>query len=304
MGIEKKNILIIKLGAMGDVIRTTPLLHILKGNIYWITRKEAMPLLPKEHINNIVEMKDANNLSEVFFDLIVCLDDEYEAASLSTSLKKDVLIGSYINENRNLTYTESSAEWFDMGLISRFGKDKADDIKMSNGRPYQEILFQMIGKEFKSQEYILSMNGTTDNQKEGHKIRIGIERRAGDRWPMKQWNKYDELFLILKKQGYEVVFFEQRSYVTEYINDINNCDIIVCGDTLALHIALALKKRIVAIFTCTSPAEIYDYGRLQKVVSPLLKQAFYKREYIFEAVDMISLDEVYSSVQKGLEGVR
>jgi heptosyltransferase-2 len=304
MEIEKKNILIIKLGAMGDVIRTTPFLHVLKENIFWVTRKEAMPLLPKEYINSIVEIQDANNLSEVFFDLIVCLDDEYEAASLSTSLKKDVLIGSYINENGNLTYTESSAEWFDMGLISRFGKNKADNIKMNNDKTYQEILFKMIGKEFKSQEYILNMNGITDNQNEKDRIRVGIEKRAGDRWPMKQWNKYDELSLLLKKQGYEVVFFEQRSHVTEYINDINDCDMIVCGDTLALHIALALRKRIVAIFTCTSLAEIYDYGRLQKVVSPFLNQAFYKREYIFEAVDMISLDEVYSAVEKGLEGIR
>ena len=41
--------LIIKLGALGDVLRTTPLLHILQGDIYWITKKEAIPLLPKCH---------------------------------------------------------------------------------------------------------------------------------------------------------------------------------------------------------------------------------------------------------------
>ena len=31
------NVLIIKLGATGDVVRTTPLLHRLKGSVTWIT---------------------------------------------------------------------------------------------------------------------------------------------------------------------------------------------------------------------------------------------------------------------------
>jgi hypothetical protein len=44
---------------------------------------------------------------------------------------------------------------------------------------------------------------------------------------------------------------------------------------LALHIALALKKKVVALFTCTSWHEIHGYGRMEKIVSPLLEKYFY-----------------------------
>ena len=270
-------ILIIKLGAMGDVIRTTPLLHVLNGDIFWVTKAESLPLLPKECINYLVEIERAESLKEILFDLVICLDDEYEAAVLATSLNKRNLIGAYLQDGI-LTYTNSSAEWFDMGLISRFGKDKADAIKMKNTKSYQEIIFRMVGKEFNGEEYVLNLNGVVKNPKNKDGVVIGIESRAGDRWIMKQWNKYDELSNLLKKEGYEVRFFQERKHISEYIQDINDCDVVVSGDTLAMHIALALKKKVVSILTCTSPAEIFEYDRMLKVVSPLLNQAFYRKD--------------------------
>jgi len=35
------NILICKTGALGDVVRTTPILRVINGNIFWLTSKEA-----------------------------------------------------------------------------------------------------------------------------------------------------------------------------------------------------------------------------------------------------------------------
>ncbi len=108
---------------------------------------------------------------------------------------------------------------------------------------------------------------------------------------------------MLSRDGFDVKFFQQRDTIRQYINDISECGLIVTGDTLALHIALALKIKVVTIFTCTSPTEIYDYGRMVKIVSPLWKEAFYSREFIRETVDAISLDSVYEAVvllnQKG-----
>jgi heptosyltransferase-2 len=215
------NILIIKLGAMGDVIRTTPLLHDLNGNIFWVTRRASIPLLPKDLISNIFDIDNSKHLDEFSFDIVICLDDEYEAASLATSVKKSELIGSYCNDSGELTYTESSSEWFDMGLISRFGKERADKLKMQNKKTYQEILFQMLGKKFNGEEYILNQDGLLNDGMGTDNFRIGIEKRAGERWLMKQWNKYDELASHLKNDGYEIVFFHQRSYISEYIKDIN-----------------------------------------------------------------------------------
>ncbi|MCK4401089.1 glycosyltransferase family 9 protein [bacterium] len=298
----KSNILIIKLGALGDVVRTTSLLRVLDGNIFWVTAKSALPLLPADKLK-VIEINEAETLSNLSFDLILCLDDDYKAANLATMLKKKTLIGSYIDKNNSLTYTDSSREWFDMGLMSRFGKEKADAIKKANKKTYQEIIFRMCGNKFNEEEYLLNQNLPKPRKQESRTI-IGIEARAGDRWPMKQWNKWQELAAALKADGCEVRFFVQRQQIADYVQDINECDLVICGDTLAMHIALSLKKRIVAIFICTSPTEIYDYGRMIKITSPFLKRVFYRRDYIPEAVNAISVKTVYQSVRDSLFHVK
>jgi heptosyltransferase-2 len=121
---------------------------------------------------------------------------------------------------------------------------------------------------------------------------IGIEERAGGVWPNKRWNRYGELATRLQQRGYRTKFFKQRESVVDYADDINECEFLICGDTLAMHIALALGKKVVALFTCTSPHEIYGYGRLAKVVSPLLDHYFYKRDYSPAPADAISTAEV------------
>ena len=51
--------LIVKLGAMGDVIRTTPLLHVLEGDVCWVTKKESIPLLPPLKVRQIIDIDEA-----------------------------------------------------------------------------------------------------------------------------------------------------------------------------------------------------------------------------------------------------
>lgn len=298
--IEMSNNLIIKLGAMGDVLRTTTLLHILGGNIYWVTGNDSMPLLPDNgcFIKEVIDIDKAEeSLSEINFNLVLSLDDAPQGAGLAAILNKDKLIGSFLDSGGRLKYTDSAAEWFDMSLISRLGKEEADELKKNNVRTYQEFIYRMLGKEFKGEEYIFNFKGQNYiGERNRKKILIGIESRADKRWPTKQWNKYERLGELLSKDGFGVKFFRQRDAIGQYINDISECGLIITGDTLALHIALALKIKVVAIFTCTSPAEIHGYGRMVKVVSPLWKEAFYSREYIGEAIDAVSFDSVYEAV--------
>lgn len=156
----------------------------------------------------------------------------------------------------------------------------------------------MIGKKFNGEEYILNFKRNSANfKKNGKKTIIGIENRADNRWPTKKWDKYVRLSNILLRDDAKVTFLKQRRTIYQYINDINKCDLLITGDTLALHIALALKIKVVSIFTCTSPTEIYDYSRMVKVVSLALDKAFYNTEYIKEAVDAISLESVYKAVK-------
>lgn len=292
--IEK--ILIIKKGASGDVIRTSVLLHFLQGEITWVTTRYNKVLLPQHHSNlkTILSVEEAQQqLPGVFFDKVICLDDDLECAKLASSVKTNEQCGIYLQDNK-IVYANNFKEWFDMGLSSRFGKKRADELKWLNRKIYQQILFEGFNKKFNNHPYLLN----EEIKSKSINNRVGLEVRAGDRWPTKSWNKFDELAVQLKQKGLEPYFFKQRNSLTEFMNDVATCHYVVTGDTLTMHIALALKIPQVTIFTCTSPWEICDYGIMQKVVSPELERAFYKTDYIPEAVNSIRVEYVINAFEK------
>jgi heptosyltransferase-2 len=291
-----KKILIVKIGALGDVVRTTPILRVLKGNIFWITSKEAFEILPKIKSLKILNPEKIDTLRNLDFDLILNLEEDENLAKNLIELKTKKLIGVYFDFKKNkLSYTKESRKWYDMSLISKYGKEKADLLKWKNRKSYQEILFGMIGKKFKGEEYWLNYRIRPSKTKE---IIVAMEKRAGKVWPMKVWPYYDELKRKIEKAGYKVFYLKQRKSLIDYMKDIDKANILICGDTLAMHLGLYLRKKVIALFLCTSPWEIYGYNRMEKIINPYLKEAFYRRDYDEKLVKGISVGEVFKVFQK------
>ena len=257
--------LIIKLGAMGDVLRTTTLLRALPGPVTWVTRPVSMPLL--ENIPQIGELipfeAAAGQLQGRHFRLAACLDDEPDACRLLDLVRYDRHVGAQL-ENGVVGYGASAHSWYDMGLVSRFGKAQADELKRQNTRSYQDHLFEMFGLRFANEDYVFGTAG-----RDADRRRIGIEMRADARWKWKRWVEYPALVDALRADGFDVYVFEQRDDLRAFIADVNGCGVIVTGDTLTMHIALALGKPTIAVFGPTSAPEIHGYGRLTKIVSPI-----------------------------------
>ena len=195
--IFKMKILIIKLGAIGDVIRTTSILPGLKekypdSKIDWITKKESFDILKNNNALNKI-FTDFSSIEEKY-DLIICLDDDDEACRAASELKPKKLIGAYA-ENGKKTYTNDSAKWFDMGLISKFGKKEADRLKALNNGTYQEIMYGILDLKYKKQEPVLKLTekeqsfGLAFAKKHGigkNDLVIGMNTGAGGRWQDKR----------------------------------------------------------------------------------------------------------------------
>lgn len=283
-----RQVLIIKLGALGDVIRTTPLLRVLDDDITWVTSAMAAPLLKGAlGIDRLLIGEEPDFHLNHRYDLVINLEDDRTSAALASSSAAGAIVGPYLGES-GITYDTFASEWFDMSLSSRYGRAKADELKMRNRKTYQEMIFSALGLTFRGEDPVLNLHF----QQAPVSGLVGIEERAGGVWPTKRWNRYGELAGRLEALGYRTRFFRQRESVVDYASDINECEYVISGDTLAMHIALALGKKVVALFTCTSPHEIYGYGRLGKVVSPLIEQYFYRREYSPEPANAISIDDV------------
>jgi len=151
------NTLIIKLGATGDVVRTTTLLNVLDGRVHWLTYDQNLVLLKDilQISQNVVPWGERQVLENRNYDLVINLEDGLEAAKLLKKIKYKELFGAYLNNSQKLTYTDNSKEWFDLSIISKYGKEKADELKYVNKKTYQELIFLGLGYTFSSQKYFL-----------------------------------------------------------------------------------------------------------------------------------------------------
>jgi ADP-heptose:LPS heptosyltransferase len=285
-------ILIIKLGASGDVIRTAPLLRVLSGEIHWLTDdRNDILLRGVDRIAQYIPWRARNVLNGRHYDLVLNLEDSLPAARVLSRITYDRLFGAYVDGKDNLTYTESSRDWFDLSLISRFGKERADELKLKNRKTYQEMIFNGLGYTFNGEGYLLPAPVPTDLVGD-----IALAPNSGAVWPMKNWAYYGDLQKRLAGNGFVVNVLPTRSSMLEHIADVQNHRYLVSGDSLPMHIALGSRIKCTTIFICTSPWEIHSYGLQRKIVSPKLADYFYKRGFDAHATTSISLDEVYEAI--------
>ncbi len=296
-------ILIIKLGAMGDVLRTTFLLPGLRAkwpraHITWLVAAGSEPILNgNPHIDHIWPMDKTiyEKLSAERFDIVINLDLSPESLMLTRAAFAAVIIGYCLDDKRRIR----SSNIFASRWLAMSGNDI---LKKKNTDTYQHWMAKIVGlprndyeigtpllpASVKKATAFAHRHGLT-----GKRI-IGINPGAGKRWKLKRWTDrgYRTLIARLGKAGYAILLLggkdEQEilaglskntrttvvnsgtdNSIPDFFALINLCELVVTGDTLALHAALGLKKKVVAVFGPTSAPEIAIYNRGVKVVSPL-----------------------------------
>ena len=291
------NILIIKLAATGDVVRTTPLVHRFEGETTWITAAGNAALLEGVQDNvRPFSWEERERALDRHYDLAINLEDTLDVAQFLKAVKCSEIFGAYAERDGSLRYTENARRWFDLSLISSYGREQADRLKFLNRRSYQEMIFDGLGLQFLGEQYLLPEPIETELAGD-----VAIAAEAGHVWPMKKWAYYKDLKQRLEEEGFTVNVLPKRSSLLEHLADVQNHRCLVSGDSLPMHFALGARTRCVTLFTCTSPWEIYDYGIQTKIVSSLLEQFFYKRGYDERATTAISVNEVFEAVLTQLE---
>ena len=291
------NVLIVKLGATGDVVRTTPLLRRLSGSVTWITAAKNGVFLEglADNLRHFSWEARARAL-DISYDLAISLEDTLEAALFLKSVRPAEIFGAYADSSNRLRYTDNSKCWFDLSLISSYGRQEADRLKLLNRQTYQQLIFAGLELRFTAEPYLLPE--PIEAGLSGH---VAIAADAGPIWAMKKWAYYGELKQALEDRGLTVNVLPKRPSLLEHLSDVRNHRCLVGGDSLPMHLALGTGTRCVTLFTCTSPWEIYDYGIQKKIVSPLLEEFFYKRGYDERAATAIPVDEVLSAVMAQLD---
>lgn len=279
--INKEQVLIIKAGysefleeekdsrtvSLGDVLRITPILHLYKGtDVTWVTDKKAFPLLEgNKYINRLLRLDwlTANQLKEERFDTLINLEKVPGICVLADDIHAVRRYGFRFDpESRKASTYDKAAEVLTVS--------SEPTIKKGNKKTVQELLFEMVGKKWQGEEYILGYKPKTKERYD-----VGLNTRVGQKWPTKQWPKenWDKLEQMLLDGKYKVTRQDKQDKkildnLYSYIDWINSCKTVITNDSLGLHLSLALKKQTLGLFGATSNKEVYFYQRGEAILPP------------------------------------
>ncbi|MRR36764.1 hypothetical protein EG829_19290, partial [bacterium] len=170
-----ERILIIKLDAMGDVLRTTCLLPCMAerwphAGIAWITRRESLPMLEgNPYLAEVIEY-GADALLAIGtrrFDRVINLDAGKISAGFASMAKAKQKIGYVLNEKGFVEATGPEPEaWLRMGLF--------DDLKAANRKTYQEMMCSIVGVNPGRMKYVFELSDPERERGRHHLQGLGV----------------------------------------------------------------------------------------------------------------------------------
>jgi len=330
-------ILIVKLGAIGDVLRTTAILPGLQKKhgrveIDWLTAPASREVLERNsYLRRIFIWEERASIGD--YDIVIGLDDEMAACEFVTQVKAKEKIGVFLEKDK-INYTPSA--WFDMSRVSRLGLEQANRLKKKNRQTYQQLMGELLGIGVAPYIFNLSEDeinyGKAVIEKIGlpkGKSVVGINTGAGGRWQLKSWGSKPTIELIKRLRDEEGVYSlilggeaerERNAKLAaatgmpeagnhslrQFASIINQLPLVLSSDSLAMHLAIALRRRVIVFFGPTSAAEIELYGLGRKLQPQMDCLVCYKKKCDFSpnCMELLSVDSVLTALKEELATAR
>ena len=288
-------ILLIKLGAAGDVIRTTPLLAPLREKfpdhaITWVT---DFPALVPSSVADVAALSVEATLwlAQTPFDLVINLDKDRQACALANTVQAKERWGFVLgDEGICRPATEGVSDAMAKAVEAKYETGLFDDVSQACTKSYPQEIFEICGFEFTGQEYVLDRPTEVPDfgLPEGDVV-VGLNTGCGGRWTSRLWPEeyWAKLAKNLIAAGYVVVLLggpeedEKNLRLAEvtgacypghfplstFIGLMDKCDLVVSAVTMGMHIALGLGKKLILFNNIFNPNEFELYGR-GVIVSP------------------------------------
>ena len=289
-----RNILLIKLGALGDVVRTTGLLKPLRRRyapcrLSWLTSRQALPLLRGLPIDRVgvLGARPPRWLAEDSFDLVVCMDEEARAARAASAASAAKRVGTYMDASGRVCYTPDSARIYGMSLLAP-DRRRADGLKRANRTSYPRLWAQVLGLRGERAGLRPLLAPSARRPRRPGSV-VAVHAGSGPRWPSKRLPIAAAAGIVkgLARAGLSPVLVagpgESRRNAAimrlagagaiapartleSFARWLAGCRALVSTDSLPMHLALAAGVPCVALFGPTSAAEIETFGRAVKIV--------------------------------------
>ena len=285
------DVLLVNLDALGDVLRTTALLPAIRraypgARITWLTRKRALPLLEgNPYIDRILVLGVESDilLRTLHFDVVLNADKSMIAGALTMQVHAKERRGFGIDQSGAIIPLNPSA-----AHLYRLGMDDAAKF-FENQRTAPDLLAEALGFKHQRDGYILHLEG----EPVGAPRQVGFNTGCGPKWPYKKLgidvteacvrrvaeSTMEPVLLLggpedaadhrelVKRLGHLVEPTPLDVGLRHGAAQVDRCEVVVTGDSLGMHMAIALDKHVVAWFGPTSPQEIDLYDRGVKVLA-------------------------------------
>ncbi len=336
-----RRICIIKIGALGDVIRTLCILPKLNrefpgAHITWVTKPSAARMIDGHAmIHRVLEFNPINNmvLQQEQFDLLISLDKEPQPCALANSLSARTKLGIGLSPSgKPVPFNAHAVDYFQLGL--------SDELKFNrNTKSYARLVYESLGWQYSGQPYELPVDDKVVDAVRGRlhdegwrpdRKTLGVNVGAGTvfankMWPAERTRRMLEVFaarqpdvqvMLLGGPGEKEIMDQLHidlpwalhtgceNNEKQFTALVDQCDALFTGDTMALHVAVARKKYVVAIFGPTCQQEIDLFGRGYKLVAQVPCSPCYKRvcDHDNQCVQSVSMDDVLGAIDSVLSG--
>ncbi|MBN95957.1 MAG: heptosyltransferase [Deltaproteobacteria bacterium] len=200
-------ILLVQLGLLGDVLRTTSLLPAIRrryprAHITWLTRPEAAEVLRENPlVDRVLRLGEATGalLASLQFDIALCPDKELPACSLMQLVQCEDKRGFTIDANGSIVpLGESAHRLYELGLdnYQKF---------FVNEKTEQHLMTEALGFEYAHDRYIVVL---TDRERRwaledrriagvgDSEVLIGWNTGCSARYPYKKLTVEDQVHLM------------------------------------------------------------------------------------------------------------
>jgi len=259
---------------------------------------------------------------------MISLDKEPPSTSVATLVKSTHKFGFGMNNLGNLIPFNKEAEYaYQLGID--------DDLKFKqNTMTYQEIVAKTAEVEYTRDPYVFQIEEHHKKRAEDffkkykipkNTLTVGLNTGAGVKFETKQWPPENYLKLIEylsekleanifllggkretelnrsieKNSKHKVYNTGNDNSLLEFAGFLSKMDIVVTSDTLGMHLAIALGKKVIALFGSTCPQEIDLYDRGVKLYAGVDCSPCYKQTCDdMKCMEKITPEKVFEEIQK------
>lgn len=335
-----QRIAVLSLEAMGAVLRSTCLLPAIKRrypdcHITWITLKNTQALLLNNPLIDRILIADSMMLATIRhlrFDVLMAVDKSMEAGALAEQIQAEQKFGFGLNQWGAIVPLNAEAQYqYDVGLD--------DQLKFfTNQKSETQQITETMGLEWRRDPYVLELTAAEKSEvvqrrssivKQGARGVIGYNtgcsllfaykkftllrsieligawRRAYPDWAVallggpEDTERQEEMKRAFADDPF-VVNTPTRDGLRSGVLWMDTSDLVLSADSLGLHIAIGLKKPVIAWFgvSCIQEIDVYDRGvKLQAEVacSPCWKKTCEQTKKCYDSVDV---DRIIAATQQ------